>query len=122
MKRDIDLIRALLTALEEKDNDDMVSTISVDGFTELEVKYHLVLMDQAGLIRCERIVSSSTSDRIIDVLPFGLSWKGHEFLESARNEEIWNKAKSVSKARLGSISFEILSTLLIELSKKAVGL
>ena len=90
MKRDIDLVRKLLLYLEEKPDDKVVKDLELEGYSKGEVKYHFILMDQAGLLRCEREVSSSTSDRVIRVYPFSLTWQGHEFIEAARNDTFWN--------------------------------
>ena len=90
MKRDIDLVRKLLIYLEEKPNGKIVKDLELEGFLKGEVQYHLILMDQAGLINCERSVSSTTSDRVIRVYPFSLTWQGHEFLEASRSDTLWN--------------------------------
>lgn len=122
MKRDIDLIRKLLIHLEEKPNDKIIMELELDGHDKNDVMYHFILMDQAGLIRCEREVSSTTSDRIIKVYPFSLTWQGHEFLEASRNEKTWNKAKALIKSKSGAISFDVLKALLISMAKETVGL
>ena len=53
MKRDIDLIRKLLLYLEEKPNDKSIKDLELEEYSKDEVQYHFILMDQAGLIRCE---------------------------------------------------------------------
>ena len=122
MKRDIDLIRKLLIYLEDKPDDKMVKELELDGYDKSNIMYHFILMDQAGLIRCEREVSSSTSDRVIMVYPFGLSWQGHELLEASRNETMWKKAKSILLTESGAISVDVLKSLLVSMAKESVGL
>ena len=122
MKRDIDLIRKLLIHLEEKPNDKIIMELELDGHDKNDVMYHFVLMDQAGLIRCEREVSSTTSDRVIKVYPFSLTWQGHEFIEASRNDKMWSKAKTLIKSKSGAISFDVLKALLISMAKETVGL
>lgn len=107
MKRDMDLIRHLLLFLDEKPDPSMIMAedIPIEGFSRSEIQYHLNLMFQAGLLNGET-VRSTTSDRLISVLPFDLTWQGHEFLESVRDPEIWRQAKSgASKAGTASIDF-----------------
>jgi hypothetical protein len=48
-----------------------------------------------------------------------LTWAGHDFLDSARNREIWNQTKRVVAEKKGSVSFEMLKLVLIELGKTA---
>jgi hypothetical protein len=122
MKRDIDLVRMLLIHLEEKPDDKMVKELELDGYDKSNIKYHFILMDQAGLIRCERDVSSSTSDRVINVFPFSLTWQGHELLEASRNETTWKKAKSIVMTKSGAISVDVLKALLVSMAKESVGL
>lgn len=122
MKRNLDLIRKLLLYLEEKPDDKVVWEIEFEDYSKSEVMYHFILMDQAGFLRCERTVSSSTDDRVIKVYPFSLTWEGHEFLEASRNETRWNEAKRIVKEKTGSLSFALLKTILISLSKKSLGI
>lgn len=122
MKRDIDLIRKLLLHLEDKPNDKFVKDLELDGYSKDEVQYHFILMDQAGLIRCEREVSSSTPDRVIRVYPFSLTWQGHEFIEAARNDSFWKRAKETVASKSGALSIDVVKALLIAMAKDSVGL
>ena len=45
-------------------------------------------------------------------------WAGHDFLEAARNEDIWTKAKNRILLTGGAWTFDLLKTLLVELAKK----
>lgn len=122
MKRDIDLIRKLLLYLEEKPDDNMIEDLEINGFSKIQVQYHFILMAQAGLIRCERSLSSSTSDRVIRVYPFSLTWQGHEFLEASKNDTFWDKAKNLVKSKSGALSIDVLKAVLISMAKESVGL
>ena len=123
MKRDIDLVRKLLIYLEEKPDDKIVKAedVKIDAYDENDIVYHFILMDQAGLISCERQCSSSTPDRVINIYPFSLTWDGHEFLEASRNESTWNNAKSIVLSKSGSLSLDVLRALLISMAKTSVG-
>ncbi len=122
MKRNIDLIRKLLLYFEERNDKRMVKDPKIDDFSKDEVQYHLILMDEAGLIRCERSFSSKTPNRVMRVYPFSLSWQGHEFLEASRNDNLWKKAKGLVKTKSGALSFDVLKALLISMAKESVGL
>jgi hypothetical protein len=105
----MDLVRDLLFYFEEKPGTEMVrgEDIKVDGRDDITVNHHLTLMYQAGLLTAETVVSSTTSERIIYVIPFELTWKGHEFLETVRDPEIWRRAKANGKAA-GTASIEFI--------------
>jgi len=110
MRRDFELIRKLLLFFEEKEGQKPVKVLSIEGYDELTIKYHLVLLHDAGLLRCEPI-RSSTSDRVIYVIPFELTWDGHEFLEKIRNETTWRKIMDTIKVKGGAIAFSVINQL-----------
>jgi hypothetical protein len=43
-----------------------------------------------------------------------LTWEGHEFLDKAKNEKVWNKAKSIIKEKGISLSLDALKIALTE--------
>ena len=71
---------------------------------------------------CEKSISSTTSDRVIGVYPVSLTWQGHEFLETSRNDTFWNNAKTITKSKSGGLSIDIVKALLIAMVKESVGL
>lgn len=117
MKRDPEIVRKLLIFFEEKTGDKLVEakSISIDSHDTDTIQYHLDLMYEAGFLSCET-ANSSTSDRLIYALPFRLTWKGHEFLDAARNDTIWSKAKEVLGNKSLTVSFEVLNQLLTRLA------
>ncbi len=119
MKRNFDLIRKLLFFFEDRDQCDFIETPTVDGFLPEVVSYHLRLLHDAGFLRCEPI-KSSTSDRVIRVLPFELTWEGHEFLDKVRSEGTWSKIKAYSKDKGLALSFAIVSELAKRLTINAI--
>lgn len=122
MKRDLDLVRKILIHFEEKANDRMEESPIIEGYEAAEIRYHLILMDEAGLLRCERVLSTSTSSRVIRVYPFSLTWQGHEFLSAARNDSLWLRAKGIAVDKAGILSFELVKSILVHLAKNGAGL
>ena len=111
MKRDAELVRKLLLFFDEKAGPEHVQVPQIPGYDDLTIKYHLVLLYDAGYLICEP-VKSSTSDRVIYVLPFDLTWAGHEFLDKIRNEHIWDEMMNDIRDRgLVSASVDILKKL-----------
>lgn len=90
MKRDLELVRKLLLFFDDISGTECVKVPPIPGYDESFIKYHLVLLHEAGYVRCEPI-KSSTSDRVIEVIPFELTWNGHEFLDKIRNPHIWDE-------------------------------
>jgi hypothetical protein len=55
------------------------------------------------------------------VLPFRLTWEGHEFLAAARDESIWKKAKAKVTAAAGDVPIAILKELLMQTLRSQLG-
>jgi hypothetical protein len=108
MKRDFDLVRALLLQFEAKEDSSVVEKPEVPGYSYELVAYHCRLLHDAGLLRCEPI-KSSTSDRVIRVLPFELTWDGQEFLAKIRADTTWARIKAQAKEKSLALSFTVVS-------------
>ncbi len=119
MKRDFDLVRKLLVYFEKKPGPEHVEIPPIVGYDELTIKYHLVLLHDAGLLRCEPVTSSS-SDRVIYVLPFDLTWDGHEFLAKIRDDGLWRKTKDAILSKGGQLTFNTITTVATTLMKKMI--
>ena len=122
MTRDFDLVRKLLIFFDEKAGPEPVEVPNVgDEYSELQVQYHCLLLYQAGLIDGEPS-KSSTSDRVIRVLPFNLTWEGHEFLAKIRAEGTWQRIKTTVTSKGGTLTFTIINQLALKLAQQLAGL
>ncbi|MDO6467538.1 MAG: DUF2513 domain-containing protein [Paraglaciecola chathamensis] len=120
MKRDMDLIRKLVLYIEAKEDDHPISKEPFAGFTELEFEEHYHLLYEAGLVRCETVCSRSTPSRIVRVIPFSLTWEGHDFADAIKNEKIWKNAKDKITSQIGGLPFDVLKAVLIGMCKEAI--
>ena len=116
MKRNMDLARNILLIMENEENPNGPGNISIPEFNDDVIAYHIKLLRDAGLI--EAIDASSTSG--FHFIPTSLTWEGHEFIDAARNDGIWNKAKDLMIKETGGMSLEVLKALLTQLATKAV--
>ncbi|MCP4354891.1 MAG: DUF2513 domain-containing protein [Proteobacteria bacterium] len=94
MKRDFDLIRLLLLDLEGEER------VSFSEYTEDQINYHKALLLKSGLAEGPDSLYSSRGGKNSDEIPDcvyikRLTWNGHEFLDQARNNTVWNKAKKL---------------------------
>ncbi|SEA24840.1 DUF2513 domain-containing protein [Alkalimonas amylolytica] len=121
MKRDMELVRKLLIFFDDKENPTHIEAPPIDGYDEQTIQYHLVLMYDAELLRCEP-VKSSKSERVIYVLPFELTWKGHDFLDSIRNDTIWKKVKDTLQDKGLGMAFSVVQGLAVKFMQSQVGL
>lgn len=114
MKRDMDLARAILLEIEKAPLAPKGLRITVPGRSEEETYYHLLLLEEAGLIHA--IPVASFGDKVI--LPMRLTWEGHEFLDNAKDDTRWAKALEVGR-QAGGFGLDILKEVLKELAKSA---
>jgi hypothetical protein len=117
MKRDLDLIRKILLAIEQKDSL-QPQEITIDDYDPDNVAYHILLLDEAGFVKS--YITEGAAGGIEAALVGRLTWAGHEFLEMARNDTIWEKAKKFLKEKSVSIPFVLLIELLKSLVKDAL--
>lgn len=112
MKRNLELIRELLFYFDNKSTDHVVrsESIELDDYAPEDIQYHLVLMFQAGFLSGEGLHSGSTPRRIIEVLPQNLTWEGHEYLDSIRDDEVWRKIKNLGPT-IGGLTFSMIKEL-----------
>lgn len=115
MNRDMELIRKILFFLEARPFLKAELDIPIDGYEPGIVRYHILLLAQAGLIDFEP--EKTETGRIIRAHVIGLNWAGHEFLDAVRSEKVWKKLLKYAKDKGGAIPFELLKTLGVELIK-----
>ena len=116
MQRDMDLIREILLCIEAHASPDKWLEISIEGRSEEEISYHVKLLTQAGLVEARDVSTIGE----FSWKPTSLTWEGHEFIEAARDEAMWERAKRLMIDRGGGLSFEVLKAVLIDLVKTSV--
>lgn len=105
MKRNMDLVRDLLLIIER--NDDSKELNVPNDWDREEVAYHLKILDQAGFVKN----NTKWADNKPMWMFASLTWDGHEFLDSIKNNSIWDKTKEGIKNKgfeLGSVPLEVL--------------
>ena len=123
MKRDMELIREILIHSEAGKGGCPLNQNSSGKYTEEHVGYHCYLIGDAGLATVLDV--RVRGDEYPQALISSLNWAGHEFLDASRDPTTWEKAKqtlSDAGRDLSSITMATLQSLLIELTKKSLGL
>lgn len=105
MKRNMDLVRDILFAFEEFDHDGYKADLISKGYTDEEIGYHCAIMDEAGLVTAVRLATRATV-KYSDVMT--ITWFGHDFIDAARSNTIWNKAKATIGDKLGTAAFDVI--------------
>lgn len=120
MKRDPELIRNILLDVESSPPGQPINGFTYEDKEQPEILEHVVLLVDAEFIEGEVVLGASGQ-------PHGcyikrLTWKGHEFLDSARDEEVWRKVLTQVRERTVSVSLEVLQSLLTKAIKGHLGL
>jgi hypothetical protein len=109
MKRDMELVRKILLAVEESDDAHRRGMRpKIDGYEDDMIQVHVGLLWRKGLINA---LDGSSRDGESYVIT-GLTWEGYDFIEAARNETTWRKAMQVVKEKGGGVTLEIMKELL----------
>lgn len=113
----MDLIRAILIEAEKFPLDSSIHDISVEGYTEDAITYHVQLAHEAGLIDAIDL----TTTQGVCWKPMRLTYQGHEFLDAARSDTVWNKAKGMLLSATGTLTIEGLKAALPQVMKMLAG-
>lgn len=104
MKRDMDLVRKLLFELEKKGHIIAASdTMVIEGedYDDRTIEYHLRILADSSFVAAEYTSSGYISH-------YRLTWQGHEFVESIRDDTRWSQLKEAS-AKAGAASIDAIA-------------
>lgn len=118
VKRDMDLVRLILLEVERRTRDEQYAPMKFEGHTAEEIAYNVKLLSEAGLVHA----LDATTAKELCWIPISLTWQGHEFLDAARENTRWNRAKKLIVEKAGTVSFDVLKDVLAALAKQALGL
>ncbi|MCQ6259811.1 DUF2513 domain-containing protein [Pseudomonas sp. Q11] len=120
MRRDMDLIRAIVLKLEAWDKSssgifivqDIEKDFPIEGYTAEEILYHYQLITEKGWV--------DTAGRSINSRSFtfrSLTSDGHDFADSVRDDKIWSLTKD-GALKAGAFSMDLLGQLAKGFAKK----
>ncbi len=119
MKRDMDLIRAILLTIESNPSGFAPQHLEINGYTQEQIGYHATLLGEAGLAEIRDVTTNGSKSP--EAFITRLTWEGHEFLDSARENQRWNQAKDIIN-KIGGASIQIWIAILTEIIKKSLGI
>ena len=119
MKRDMDLCREILFEVERWQTTLAPTEVEIEGYTEEEVGYNAWLLADEGLIEGQDI--SGLGHSVHRYAPRCLTYKGHEFLEHARDATRWKKAKEKIMGLSGAMTTQAMLAVLKQLIAKELG-
>ena len=118
MKRDLDLCREIMRQIADSPTLNAPVEVAVEGRSDDEITYQLHILRQADLIEA---VDFTSGDGMA-YKPLRLTWKGNEFLDAARDDTVWNRAKARFGKAAGALTFDLLLAVLKEEIGNLIGL
>ena len=112
MKRDLDLIRKILLKIESRDNPRGIRDsmgIKIQGYSTALTNYHVGLVIDAGWVTGTSLNTLESSSKFYFNL--NLTNAGHEFLDKARNNTVWQNIKEKLGSKWDSVCLSDLETL-----------
>jgi len=105
MKRDMELVRKILFALELSQR-----SATFDGYDNDTVKYHEALVIEAGLATGSSMYGGYIHEIPAAVMLTSLTWAGHEFLDTVRNDTVWAKTKLTFASRGMDMTLDLVKS------------
>jgi hypothetical protein len=119
MKRDMDLIRTLMLTIEGIEHGEGIKhpalKATVEDVDSLTLDGHLKLLRDA-----EFVYFGPTTAGLFYYL--GITWDGHEFLDAARDQGVWQQAKDAMQSVGGQASTAIWIRVLGEIVLSNLGM
>ncbi|CAL8972876.1 hypothetical protein RHODGE_RHODGE_01029 [Rhodoplanes serenus] len=108
VRRDMEMVRKVMLAIEAK-TDLTPREIKIDGEDDLVVGHHIELLFAAGMI--DGLESRVIGRPYAFILVRDLTWEGHDFVASLKNDTVWNQLKTkLSAAELASLPLSVIKS------------
>ena len=107
MKRDLDLVRSILIAVEKAGGPVDANDLVTKGNDYAKVSYHIMLMTNRGLLDLQSFQQDANHD-VIDLQVAGITWDGQDYLDAIRDRNVWAKTRKVLADSVSSTTFGVV--------------
>lgn len=116
MRLNQECIRSVLLTLEEINTpsrptmlNELINAPELSDYTENDVIYTVQALNSANFINTTSLRTFDGIDYMIN----SITWQGHQFLDTIRDEKVWRDTKKIAKP-FASASLDILSKIATE--------
>lgn len=106
MKRDWDIIRAILAAAEEMPVGSNLNSNDMKEFDSGVVAEHMRMLNDAGYVEAKTVGMHSPTSMLLRV-----NMQGYELLDTMRSETLWGKIKSTAKDKGVELTFDVIKAI-----------
>lgn len=118
MKRDMDLVREILLFVESQPAEINLLDVAVElpGRDYGSTVGHIQILEDAGLLIARKSSDSAGTDWRVE----RLTWQGHEFIDSAKDDANWRRAKQHFGSKLGEVGLHVVKQWLADLAIRSL--
>lgn len=120
MKRDMELVRKILIALDAYEHGYAPPGFTIAGYDQEVIGHHVWLMQDGHLVTA--VVTTNFGGTSPVAVPVAITWAGHDFLAAVQNDTVWSKVKAELKDRGVTLPFTLLQDLALKYLAAHVGL
>ena len=106
MKRDMDLVRCILTQVEGADGPVPLDALTCGKWSVSEVAYHVRMMQAHGLL--DATLREGYHGSVILGEVDALTWDGLDYLDAIRDDGVWQRTKKAVKEAAGSTTLAVI--------------
>lgn len=106
MRRDSDLVRAILLAIEADDRCEVLRLPDIKGYTDEAVDFHARLLIERGFLHTYFPDQTGSKPWVC----IRLTWEGYDFLDDIRDPTTWRAVKRAAH-KVGGWSMETLAAI-----------
>lgn len=124
MKRELDLIRAILLKVEALPVGDSLQSIEVDGYSEDVIAEHVWLLEKSGYLEARIFTERNWqgNEQVKGYLITRLLNEGHDFIADAKNDSVWQKATAVIREKSEDVSLAVVKAVVAKMMLQQFGL
>lgn len=121
MPRDLDLLRLILLKMESDSEARKFfsSSFATEKYDEKTVSAHLKMLLDAGYIEASKV--SRIGQPHDDYIVKSITMAGHDYLDTVRDDTVWDKTKKKVKETGLSVSLEMIKSVAVAMLKETLG-
>ena len=114
-ERNFELLRLILLEIESSHPNQVIKNLNIEGYDETIIILHVEILKDNDYIEAEmmKTLGGNRGFLIKKILP-----EGYEFLDNAKNDNIWKKFKAQAERKGSSMSMAVANGLLTAAAKK----
>ena len=124
MKRDLELIRAILLEVEELPIGQFLSSIEIEGHSDEVIAEHVRLLEEVNFIEAQ-LAHGRSNFGALQVKAYAITRllnDGHDFIANAKNPTIWKKTTNFIQERGGDVSLAVTKAVMAKEALQLFGL